>query len=115
MDQHAVIVVDTSGVITEWNHAAGTLFGYGADEAVGQSLDLVVAEPWREAHWAGFHRAMKGSRSKAFSVDLPVRCADHKVRNVAGRLVILSDGMGVAVGAMAIFSSAGSPGVRPCA
>jgi PAS domain S-box-containing protein len=72
MDQHAVIVAGTSGVITEWNHVAETLFGYRADEAVGQGLDLVVPEHWQQAHWAGFHRAMNGhSHQRNFSASPP--------------------------------------------
>jgi PAS domain S-box-containing protein len=94
MDQHAVIVADTSGVITEWNHAAETLFGYRADEAVGQSLDLVVPEHWQQAHWAESHRIMKGLKVKALPADLPVRCADGKVRTFAARLHILSPSCG---------------------
>jgi PAS domain S-box-containing protein len=106
MDKHAVIVAGTSGVITEWNHAAEKLFGYRVEEAVGQSLDLVVPEPWQQAAWAGFHRAMKGPKGKAIPGNLPIRCADGKVRNFACRLLVLSDGWGVAIGAMAIFSNA---------
>lgn len=113
MDQHPVIVADTSGVITEWNHAAETLFGYRADEAVGQSLDLVVPEHWQQAHWAGFRRAMKDPKVKALPGDLPVRCADGKARNLACRILVLSDGPGVAIGAMGIFASTGTTGGRP--
>ena len=106
MDKHAVIVAGASGVITEWNHAAELLFGYRVEEAVGQSLELVVPECWRQAAWDGFHRAMKGPQGKAVPGNLPIRCADGKVRNFACRLLILSDGWGVAIGAMAIFSNA---------
>ena len=106
MDKHAVIAVGTSGVITGWNHAAELLFGYRVDEAVGQSLDLVVPEPWQPAAWAGFHCAMKGPGCKAIRGNLPIRCADGKVRNFACRLTVLSDEPGVAIGAMAIFSDA---------
>jgi PAS domain-containing protein len=76
MDQHPVIVADTRGVITQRNHAAETLFGYRADKAVGQNLDLVIPEHWPQAHWAGFHRAMKDPKVKALPANLPVRCAD---------------------------------------
>ena len=71
MDKHAVIVVGTSGVITDWNHPAEMLFGYRVDEAVGQSLDLVVPEPWQQAAWAGFHGAMKTPGCKAIPANLP--------------------------------------------
>ena len=105
MDKHAVIVAGTGGVITEWNRTAEMLFGYRVDEAVGQSLDLVVPEPWQQAAWAGFHRAMKRPQGRAVPGNLPIRCADGKVRNFACRLLVLSDGCGAAIGAMAIFSN----------
>jgi PAS domain S-box-containing protein len=42
-----------------WNPSAETLFGYTAEEAVGNTLDLIVPEPFRDAHWAGFHCAIE--------------------------------------------------------
>lgn len=111
MDQHAVIVADASGVIRRWNEGAVALFGYLAEEATGQSLDLVVPEHLREAHWAGFHRAMPEPKVKDLAADLPVRCSDGEVRAFAGR--VLSDGLGTALGATAIYAATGSTGVRP--
>lgn len=113
MTYHAVIVADTEGVITQWNEGAERLFGHTAAQAVGQSLDLVVPEHLREAHWAGFRRAMAEPRIKDLAADLPVRCADGQVRGYAGRLLVLSDGLGQAVGAMAIYVSEGSTGLHP--
>jgi PAS domain S-box-containing protein len=50
----AVIVADAStGLIVLWNAAAESLFGYSADEARGQSIELLVPEPMRAAHRAG--------------------------------------------------------------
>ncbi len=54
----AVIFADRSGVIRRWNAAAAALFGFAADEALGQSLDLIVPEHLRAAHWRGFNAAM---------------------------------------------------------
>lgn len=55
----AVIYADAQGVIRAWNPAAAAVFGFTADEAVGQSLDLIIPERLRAAHWAGFDRAMQ--------------------------------------------------------
>jgi PAS domain S-box-containing protein len=55
----AIVFADSSGVIRLWNHGAETLFGYSAREAVGNTLDLIVPEPYRTAHWAGFSGAVQ--------------------------------------------------------
>jgi PAS domain S-box-containing protein len=54
----AVIYADDTGTIRRWNHAAATLFGYSAAEALGQRLDLIIPEHLRAAHWQGFKEAM---------------------------------------------------------
>ncbi len=47
------------------------------------------------------------------AADLPVVCADGETRIFAGRLLVISDGLGVALGAMAIYTDDGTTGVRP--
>jgi PAS domain S-box-containing protein len=54
----AVIYADGSGVIVRWNRASNILFGYSAEEALGQSLDLIIPEHLRSAHWRGFDAAL---------------------------------------------------------
>ena len=58
----AIIFADREGVIRVWNQGAETLFGHRAAEAVGQTLDLIVPESYRPAHWAGFSRAVQHGR-----------------------------------------------------
>jgi PAS domain S-box-containing protein len=58
----AIIFADCAGVIRLWNQGAETLFGHSAAEAVGHTLDLIVPEPYRPAHWAGFARAVQQGR-----------------------------------------------------
>ncbi|MGH3358115.1 MAG: PAS domain-containing protein [Nocardioidaceae bacterium] len=113
MDAHAVVVADTGGTITRWSDGATRLFGWSESEAVGTSLDLLVPERLREAHWAGFRRAMRDPKINDLAADLPVRCSDGEVREFAGRLLVLADGLGVALGAMAIYTDTGSTGLRP--
>ena len=38
----AIIGMNLGGIITSWNAAAGRMFGYRADEAIGQSIMLIV-------------------------------------------------------------------------
>ncbi len=108
-----MVTADTSGVIRFWSQGAERLFGHAAAEAVGRRLDLIVPAELAEAHWAGFGRAMAEPKLKDLAADLPVRCADGEVRRFAGRLVVLVDGLGHAVGATAIFTDVGTTGVRP--
>lgn len=54
----ALIFSDRDGIIQMWNPAAETMFGYTSDEAIGQSLDLIIPETMREAHWNGYNHAM---------------------------------------------------------
>src|ERR1700739_401511 len=60
----AVICADRTGIIIRWNHAAAALFGFSAEEALGQSVDLIIPEHLRAPHWSGFDAAMaKGATS----------------------------------------------------
>ena len=54
----AVIYADAEGVIRLWNDAAQKVFGFGRDEAVGASLDLIIPERLRDAHWRGYRAAV---------------------------------------------------------
>jgi PAS domain S-box-containing protein len=54
----AVIFADAHGVIRRWNARAEQIFGYPASEALGQSLDIIIPERLRAAHWRGFEAAL---------------------------------------------------------
>lgn len=60
----ALIYADRSGTITRWNRAATALFGFSAEDALGQSLDLIIPEHLREAHWKGFDAALASGTMK---------------------------------------------------
>lgn len=113
MESHAVVVVDRDGAVTHWNAGAETLFGHTVAAALGRQVDFIVPPHLREAHWVGFRRAMAAPDIKDMAADLPVLCADGEIREFAGRLLALSDGLGAAIGAIAIYSATGSTGVRP--
>ncbi len=54
----AVVVADGGGRITFWNEAATRVFGFTAADAIGQSLDLIIPERYRERHWTGYRQVM---------------------------------------------------------
>lgn len=60
----AIIYADRSGMIVRWNPAAAELFGYSLDEALGKSLDLIIPEHLRAAHWRGYEAAMEKGTMK---------------------------------------------------
>jgi PAS domain S-box-containing protein len=57
--QEAVIFADREGIIQLWNAGAEGIFGYRADEAIGQSLDVIIPERQRARHWQGYHQVME--------------------------------------------------------
>jgi PAS domain S-box-containing protein len=54
----AIIFTDRLGVIVRWNRASAALFGFSAEDALGQSLDLIIPEHLRASHWSGFEAAI---------------------------------------------------------
>lgn len=60
----ALVFSDCEGKIRIWNAAAEALFGFRASSAIGQSLDLIIPERLRAAHWEGFHRAIASRHTR---------------------------------------------------
>ena len=46
----SIVVIDESGLITDYNLAAEKLFGYNADEAIGHNVSMLMPSPHRERH-----------------------------------------------------------------
>jgi PAS domain S-box-containing protein len=87
----AVIVADADGAITFWNDAATRLFGWPADEAVGQTLDLIVPERLRERHWAGYHQTMGTGTTKYAGrlLEVPALHRDGRTLSIAFTVTLL--------------------------
>lgn len=54
-------IADQDGKIREWNHGMVDLFGYTQDEALGRSVEFIMAEEMRDAHRRAFVSAMTQS------------------------------------------------------
>jgi len=74
----AVIFCDLEGVIRVWNGGAEKVFGWSAAEAIGQSLDLIIPERMRKAHWDGFDQAIARGGVKPGRTSMITRSL-HKV------------------------------------
>ena len=100
----AIVFADRDGAILIWNRGAEAVFGYTAAEVLGQSLDLIIPERLRSAHWEGFRRAVDTGQTKYSGRVLTTRSV-HK--NGSRLYVDLSfglarDSVGAVSGAFAI-------------
>lgn len=102
----AIVYADAEGMIRFWNASAERLFGYGAAEAVGRSLDLIIPEQLRGRHWEGFRRVMQTGKSRYGAGDLlavPARRKDGARLSVEFTIVPLRDAAGRMLGMAAIL------------
>ena len=100
----AVIHADRQGLIALWNPAAETMFGFSAAEAIGQSLDIIIPERLREAHWRGFHAAIASGRTRLNGRPTVTR-ALHKsgaTLYVEMSFALVSDQAGEVIGSVAV-------------
>ena len=108
----ALIFCDAAGVIRVWNAAAETLFGHPAAEALGASLDMIIPERLRDAHWAGFHRALGSGVPKYHGQVLTTRASHPSGERLYVDLsfALIRDSGGAIVGVLgAARRSAGRP------
>jgi nitric oxide dioxygenase len=66
----AVIASDRDGQIVLWNSGAERVFGFTEAEALGQSLDIIIPEPFRARHWEGYTETVASGRSRYGAGDL---------------------------------------------
>jgi PAS domain S-box-containing protein len=99
----AIIFAGTDGMIRTWNAAATTMFGFAAGEAIGQSLDIIIPEPFRERHWTAYDRALEAGDTKYRGQSLPTRAQRKGGEQFYVELgfAIVHDPGGAVIGALA--------------
>ena len=99
-----IIFADCQGAIRVWNHGAETVFGHSAAEALGESLDLIIPERLRTAHWNGFHKAVNSGQTRYQNQVLTTRSMhkDGSRLYVELSFGLVRDGNGAIVGSLAI-------------
>ena len=58
---NAIVIMDSYGIIADWNQRAEKMFGWTSDEAIGQRLDeLVIPARFRSMHRKGLQAFLQG-------------------------------------------------------
>jgi PAS domain S-box-containing protein len=102
----AIIATDRDGRITFWNPGAERIFGFTADDAVGQSLDLIIPENLRARHWSGFRHTMATGTSRYGLGDLlsvPGLTRDGARISVEFTILLLRNGTQETTGTVAVL------------
>jgi PAS domain S-box-containing protein len=87
-----IIAVGKDGKIILWNPAAERIFGFTAKDAVGQSLDLIVPERFRERHWEGFRQVMRTGQTRygAEVLRVPALHKDGRALSIAFTVALVN-------------------------
>lgn len=97
----AVIACDREGFITLWNPGAERIFGFTPEEAVGQSLDIIIPEPFRARHWEGYEQTVASGQSRYGAGDLlavPGLRKDGTRNSIEFTIVLIKDEAGSVIG-----------------
>jgi PAS domain S-box-containing protein len=62
----AIVSKDLDGIIMSWNPGAERIFGYGAEEAIGQPITIIIPPDRREEEEAVLRRLRHGERTDHF-------------------------------------------------
>jgi PAS domain S-box-containing protein len=65
-----IMYADQDGVILYWNAGCARIFGFTAEEAQGQSLDIIIPENLRHRHWQGWQETMRTGTTRYGAGDL---------------------------------------------
>jgi len=60
----ALVVSDVEVNVIVWNAGAERLFGWSAQEALGQSMEMIIPERLRKRHWEGYDKSMQTGQTK---------------------------------------------------
>jgi PAS domain S-box-containing protein len=98
-------VTDPAGIIRLWNDGATRIFGYSAEEAMGQSLDVIIPEKLRDRHWKGYFQTMATGYTRYGDklLSVPATHRDGQRLSIEFSVAILRDDAGQIVGISAIM------------
>jgi PAS domain S-box-containing protein len=60
----AIVYADAAGLIRVWNAGATRMFGFSKQEALGQSLDIIIPASLHARHWQGYHETMRTGETR---------------------------------------------------
>jgi PAS domain S-box-containing protein len=65
---HGVILIDPAGIVLMFNPACERLFGYRADEVIGQNVKMLMPSPYREGHDGYVANYLKTGMAKVIGI-----------------------------------------------
>src|SRR6516164_10012214 len=68
-----IITIDTGGLIESFNPAAERLFGYTADEVLGQNISMLMPSPYRQEHDSYLARYLQTGEPHIIGIGREVR------------------------------------------
>ena len=101
----AVIVADAHEKIVLWNAAATSIFGYSEEEALGNTLDLIVPERQRQKHNEGYSKSMETGTTRYGTslLKVPAKHKDGRTLSIAFTVGMLFDETHQANGVAAVI------------
>ncbi len=104
----ALIYADRNGIIERWNAAATQLFGFSAEEALRQNLDLIIPEHLRAAHWRAFDAALAAGHTRLQGRPTMTRALhkDGRKLYVEMSFALVTDADGGVLGSVAVARDA---------
>jgi two-component system, LuxR family, sensor kinase FixL len=94
----AIVGKDLSGVVTAWNNAAEAMFGYAAEEIIGQPITRIIPLDRIEEEASILDRIRRGERIVHFVTErqcrdgrvIPVSLTISPIRDDRGRIIGVS-------------------------
>jgi PAS domain S-box-containing protein len=101
----AVVVSDAEGSITLWNPAAERMFGFTEQEALGQSLDLIIPQRLQQRHWDGYRKTMETGQTRYGNdvLKVPAVHKDGRALSIAFTVALLHSADGTLTGIVAVI------------
>ena len=65
-----MLYADQDGIIRFWNAGCHRIFGFTEQEAVGQSLDIIIPDSLKARHWQGYAATMRSGQTRYGAGDL---------------------------------------------
>ena len=83
-----IIVIDSRGIVEEFNAAAERLFGYRADEIIGRSVNLLMPPPYCEEHDRYIASYLGGGPAKIIGIGREVVARRRSGEDFPARLAV---------------------------
>ena len=94
----SIVTIDERGIVQAFNPAAEKIFGYSADEVIGQNVSMLMPSPYREKHDSYIYNYIQTGKSRVIGIGrevdalrkdgttFPVELAISEVQTGNGRL-----------------------------